>query len=119
MSAESLSRASLAPVHLQFEAALPAILATARFAFRHRRPHDRAEAIAEAQAAAWSAWSGLVSRGHDPVEVGVSGIANNAVRNVLQGRRVGNPTCGRGAMDIHHPRAQKRCGFTNRQPRPA
>src|SRR5438105_4697120 len=105
MSAASLSRAASTPVHRQFEAALPAILATARFAFRRRRPQDRDEAVAEAQAAAWSAWTGLVSRGQDPVAVGVCGIANNAVRYVLKGRRIANTPCGRGAMDIHHPRA--------------
>jgi len=103
---------SMTEVHRQFEAALPAIVATARFAFRRRNPQDRAEAIAETQAAAWSAWHGLVRRGKDPLALGVSGIANNAVRNVLRGRKVGNPTTGgRGAMDVHHPRAQRQSGF--------
>jgi hypothetical protein len=32
--------------------------------------------------------------------------------NVFQGRRVGNAHCGRGAMDIHHPRARKLSGLT-------
>src|SRR4051794_31734656 len=112
MSAAILSGASLTPVHRQFEAALPAILATASYAFRRRSPQDRAEAIAEALAAAWSAWHGLVRRGLDPLAVGVTGIAHNAVRNVLQGRRVGNAHCGRGRMDIHHPRARKHSGLT-------
>ena len=112
MSTATLSGIALTPVHRQFEAALPAILATAKFAFRKRRLQERQEAVAEALAAAWSAWQSLVRRGKDPVEVGVSGIANNAVRYVLNGRRVGNPTTGgRGAMDIHHPRAQKLCGL--------
>jgi hypothetical protein len=47
----------------------------------------------------------------DPVEVGVTGIANNAVRNVRQGRRIGNRTCGRGAMDIQHPRVHRALGL--------
>jgi DNA-directed RNA polymerase specialized sigma24 family protein len=110
MSAASLSGASSTPAHRQFEAAMPAILATARFAFRRRRPQDRDEAVAEVLAAAWSAWHGLVSRGRDPVAVGVCGIANNSVRSVRNGRRVANSHCGRGAMDIHHPRARKQCG---------
>ena len=112
MSAASPSGASSTPAHRQFEAALPAILATARFAFRRRSPQDRAEAVAETQAAAWSAWQGLLSRGRDPVAVGVCGIANNAVRYVLDGRRIANAHRGRGAMDIHHPRARRRCGHT-------
>src|SRR5258708_5171099 len=107
MSAASLSGASSTPAHRQFEAALPAILATARFAFRRRRPQDRDEAVAEVRAAAWSAWHGLVSRGQDPVAVGVCGIANNAVRSVLNGRRIANTHCGRGAMDVYHPPARK------------
>src|SRR5206468_1962500 len=84
---------------------------TAEHAFRRRRPQDREEAVAEARAAAYSAWLGLARRGKDPVAVGVSGIANNALRYVKNGRRVGNRHCGRGAMDVHHHRAQKRCGF--------
>src|SRR5207248_6585685 len=88
-----MSPLSLTHVQDQFEAALPAIVAAAEFAFRHRRRQDRAEAIAETQAAAWSAWHGLVRRGQDPLTVGVAGIAYNAIRNVLQGRRVGNAHC--------------------------
>ena len=62
-------------------------------------------------AAAWSAWVGLLSRGKDPVQVGVHGIANNAVRYVRNGRRVANRSCGRGAMDVYHPEARKARGF--------
>ncbi|MEJ7640434.1 MAG: hypothetical protein WKF75_21310 [Singulisphaera sp.] len=70
-----MSIASMTLAHAQFEAALPAITSTARYAFRRRRHQDRAEAVAEAQACAWKAWRGLVERGKDPVAVGVSGIA--------------------------------------------
>ena len=55
-----MSAASLTSAHRQFEAALPAITNAVRYAFRRRRPQDRAEAVAEAQAAAWSAWAGLL-----------------------------------------------------------
>ena len=55
------------------------------------------------------AWHGLIRKGKDPLAVGVTGIANNAIRYVRNGRRVGNTTCGRGAMDV----------FTARPRRPA
>src|SRR6185437_6996911 len=59
----------------------------------------------------WSAWVGLIVRGRDPLEVGVCVIANFAVRYVRNGRRVANRTCGCGAMDVYHPRAQRARGF--------
>ena len=95
----------------KFTATMKAVEDAARYAFRRRRRQDREEALAEARAAAWSAWRGLIRKGKDPVEVGVTGIANNAVRNVRQGRRVGNRTCGRGAMDIQHPRVRRALGL--------
>ncbi len=102
---------SLSSAQSQFESALPTITSAARYAFRRRRPQDRAEAVAEAQACAWKAWHGLVERGKDPVEVGVSGIAGYAVRHVLNGRRIGNRGGGRGGMDVYHFKAQAACGF--------
>jgi hypothetical protein len=66
--------------------------------------------VAEATAAAWSAWRGLIAKGKDPLAVGVTGIANNAIRYVRNGRRVGNTTCGRGAMDVFR-KAQKARDF--------
>ena len=84
----------------QFTGHLSAVEDAARYAFRGRRRQDREEAVAEATAAAWSAWHGLIRKGKDPLAVGVTGIANNAVRYVRNGRRIGNTTCGRGAMDI-------------------
>ena len=102
---------SLVAAQEKFTATLKAVEDAARYAFRRRRRQDREEALAEARAAAWSAWAGLLRRGKDPVEVGVTGIANNAVRNVRQGRRIGNRNCGRGAMDIQHPRVRRDLGL--------
>jgi hypothetical protein len=106
-----MSALSLSVAHQQFAGALPAITIAAEFAFRRRRRQDREEAVAEVRAAAWSAWHGLLERGKDPLAVGIWGIAANACRYVRNGRRIGNRHCGRGAMDVHHPRAQKRDGF--------
>ena len=108
-----MSALSLVAAQEQFTATLSAVEDAVRFAFRRRlRPQEYEEALAEARAAAWSAWHGLVERGKDPVEVGVHGIAANAIRWVRARRRVGNTNCGRGAMDVYHPRAQAACGFT-------
>src|SRR4051794_22073710 len=107
-----MSAISLASAQQSFTATLSAVEDAVKFAFRKRlRPQEYEEALAEARAAAWSAWHGLVKRGKDPLAVGVHGIANNAVRYVRNGRRLGNTNCGRGAMDVHHPRAQAECGF--------
>jgi len=106
-----MSAMSLVAAQEKFMATLKAVEDAALFAFRRRRRQDREEALAEARAAAWSAWHGLIRKGKDPVEVGVTGIANNAVRNVRQGRRIGNRTCGRGAMDIQHPRVRRALGL--------
>ena len=101
---------SLVAAQETFTAHLPAIDNAARYAFRRRRRQDREEALAEARAAAWSAWHGLIGKGKDPLAVGVTGIANNAIRYVRNGRRVGNTTCGRGAMDVFR-KAQKARDF--------
>ena len=106
-----MSAMSLCAAQEQFTAALPTITSVARYAFRRRRYQDRAEAVAEAQACAWKAWRGLVERGKDPIEVGVSGIAGYAVRHVKNGRRIGNRGGGRGGMDVFHFKAQAACGF--------
>jgi hypothetical protein len=96
--------------HRQFQDALPQMITTFQFAFRHRRFHDRMEAVAEACACAWKAWRGLIVRGRDPWVVGVGGIAGFALRHALKGRKIGNPNCGRGAMDLLNPRAQRATG---------
>jgi hypothetical protein len=108
-----MSPLSLAAAQEQFTATLPAVENATRYAFRSRklRRHDFEDILAEAIAACWSAWVGLVSRGRDPLEVGVCGIANRAVRYVRTGRRIANRTCGRGKMDVFHRRAQKARGF--------
>jgi len=108
-----MSALSLCVAQEQFTATLSAVEDAVKFAFRRRlRPQEYEEALAEARAAAWSAWHGLVERGKDPVEVGVHGIAGNAVRNIRQGRRIGNRTCGRGVMDVFNNKAQRKDGFT-------
>jgi hypothetical protein len=106
-----MSTASMIVEHGSFEAALPTITKIAQYCFRRYRSQDREEAIAEAQACAWKAWHGLVTRGKDPVAVGVSGIANYAVRHTLNGRRVGNRHCGRGRRDVYNRGAQNAAGF--------
>ncbi len=90
---------------------MKAVEDAARFAFRRRmRRQDYEEALAEVVAAAWSAWHGLIRKGKDPLAVGVTGIANNAIRYVRNGRRVGNTSCGPGAMDVFR-KAQKARDF--------
>ena len=111
MSVATLSPAGLAAAHVQFEAALPAMDRAFRFLFRRCPRHRRAEALADARAAAWHAWHGLLGRGQDPLAVGVTGIALNAARYVRAGRRLGTGSCGRGAMDLFDRRAQRRGGF--------
>jgi hypothetical protein len=105
--------ASLADAQREFAARLAVVENATSFAFRHRRlrRHDYEDILAEAIAACWSAWVGLISRGRDPLEVGVCAIANRAVRGVMNGRRIANRSGGRGAMDVYHRRAQKARGF--------
>ena len=103
-----MSAMSLVAAQEKFTATLKAVEDAARYAFRRRRRQDREEAVAEARAAAWSAWHGLIGKGKDPLAVGVTGIANNAIRYVRNGRRVGNTTCGPGAMDVFRRAQQAR-----------
>ena len=103
-----MSAITLSAAQQSFAATLSAVEDAVHFAFRRRlRPQEYEEALA----AAWSAWHGLVKKGKDPVAVGVHGIATNAVRYVKNRRRIGNKSCGRGAMDVFHPRAQKASDF--------
>jgi hypothetical protein len=105
--------ASLTEAQNAFAAQLKVIVSVTRYAFRKRRlrRHDFEDVLAEAVAACWSSWVGLISRGQDPRLVGVCGIANQAVRYVRNGKRIANRSRGRGAMDVYHPRAQKAIGF--------
>src|SRR4051812_12175749 len=106
-----MSALSLTDAHVQFEAALPAIDKTLRFEFR-RLPRDRrAEAIADARAAAWHAWYGLLRRGRGPIAVGPTGIAFNATRYVKVGRKLGCGATGRAAIDVFDRRAERRAGI--------
>jgi hypothetical protein len=109
-AAARLSGASLTAVHCQFEAALPAIDRTLRHLFRRWPRGRRAEAIADARAACWHAWHGLLARGQDPTAVGATGIAANAARYVRNGRRLGCGTPGR-ATDVLDPQVCRRHGL--------
>jgi hypothetical protein len=111
MSIATMSGPSLSAVHQSFLAELPRIEDVLRFRLRRWPSHGRDEALSDARAAAWHAWSGLIRRGKDPLTVGPTGIAANAVRYVLRGRRLGCGPRGRGAMDIHQARAQVKGGF--------
>ena len=97
--------------HREFELLLPKIKEAARFAFRGLNRSDTDEAAADLVAATWSAWSGLIKRGRNPLEVGPIGILNFALRYVRSGRRVGNPGSGRGRIDLWNHRAQRALGF--------
>jgi hypothetical protein len=107
--------ATLSAAQQEFVTHLPAVESAARWTFRHRlrlRRQDFEEALAETRAAAWRAWVGLLSRGKDPIQVGVHAIAANAVRYVKNGRRVGNPNGGgRSAMDVHNRKARAAGGY--------
>jgi hypothetical protein len=110
MSAITLSATARTDAHRAFEAALARIDRTIRYHFRRWPRGRREEAFAEARAATWAAWHGLILRGRDPVAV--VGIAANACRAVKNGRAVGgNRSVGRGAMDVHHPRVLRMLGF--------
>jgi hypothetical protein len=108
-----MSALSLAAAQQQFTAHLPAVVNATRYAYRRRRfkRHDYEDVLAEAIAACWNSWVGLIARGRDPLKVGVCGIANQAVRSVRNGRRIANRNGGRGKMDIFHRKAQKARGF--------
>jgi hypothetical protein len=106
-----MSALSLTHAQQQFTATLAAVDNAARFAFRGRRRQDREEAVAEARAAAWSAWHGLIRKGKNPIEVGIHAIARHAIGYVKSGRKLGNPTSGRGARDVWHPRARRALGL--------
>jgi transposase-like protein len=90
---------------------MPRIERVLRFQFRRWPRRRRHEAVADALAACWHAWYGLVRRGRDPVAVGVTGLAFNASRYVRNGRQFGLGTAGRGAADVYRRRVQARYGF--------
>jgi DNA-directed RNA polymerase specialized sigma24 family protein len=99
-------------LHQAFDAALDRIDAVLRHQFRTWPRDQRQEAIDDARAYTWLAWHGLLARGKDPIQVGVVAIAANACRAVRNGRSVGSArSVGRGAMDIHHPKARLATGL--------
>ena len=106
-----MSTLSLTHAQQQFTDHLSAVDNAAVYAFRRMRRQDREEALAAARGAAWSAWAGLLRRGKDPVEVGIHAIARHAIKYVKSGRKLGNPTCGRGSRDIQHPRVRRALGL--------
>ena len=112
MTPACLSPLTLSNAQRQFENALPHIRRSLKFYFRHWPRRLRAEALAEALAATWHAWIGLVQRGQDPLAVGPTGIAHNAARYVRAGRRLGCGPCGRSRVDILDHRTQYRLGLS-------
>jgi hypothetical protein len=111
MSAATLSGASLTAHHRAFEAALPSMDDAIRYQFRKWPRRLRADALADARAACWHCWSGLIRRGKDPLAIGPTGIAANAARYVKNGRQLGCGASGRAAMDVFNRKAQQACGL--------
>lgn len=112
MTRSLLPTLTLTAAQDQFAAALPSMDTVIRLACRSVPTEHRSDAIAEARATAWSTWYRLLRRGKDPLAVGAAGIAFNATRHVKNGRRIGGRgASGRGILDVHDPRAQRKCGF--------
>ena len=105
MSALLLSAAALAAAHRDFESALPHMEKVYTYQLRRTPARHRAEAIAEARAATWAAWHGLLRRGRDPVAVGPTGIATRSCLPVKTGRRLAG-----ARLDVLDPRARRRTG---------
>jgi hypothetical protein len=112
----TMSSLSLRAVHSQFVAALPAIEKVLRFELRRVPRQARADAFADVLAATWAAWRSLVQRGKDPLQVGPTGIAARCCLGTKAGRKVGNMNSGRGCLDVHDHRAQRRLGLTVHNP---
>jgi hypothetical protein len=93
--------------HGAYSAAWNRIEDTLRYQFRGLPGALREEAIAEARAYNWASWQGLLSRGKDPVAVGVVAIAVNACRAVRNGRSLGGGRAHERVLrDVAHPRLQ-------------
>ena len=104
----------------QFEAALPAIDRTPSASRSAAGPAAAAhEAIADARAAAWHAWHGLLRRGKDPLAVGVDRDRRQR-RPVRHGTAAGSAPARAAAAPWTSttPGPSGRRGFTARQPRP-
>jgi hypothetical protein len=111
MKSESLTGTSLEEAQQQFLTALPTMKRTISFLLRSWPKHCRAEAKADALSAAWHAFHGLAKRGRDPLALGPTGIAANAVRYVRNGRRLGTAQGKRTGLDLFDRRAQQRLGI--------
>ncbi len=109
----TMTAESLASAHSQFEAALPAMDRAFRFLLRRYPRRLREEVLTEARAYTWAACHGLLERGKDLAAVGLVAIAANSCRAVKNGRSVGaRRATGRGALDVFHPMAQRKDGFS-------
>jgi hypothetical protein len=87
MAVPTSTQVSWPAAHRQFLTALPQIDNRVRYHFRYLPTRHRREAIADARAAAWQFWHGLLMRGKDPFAVGPTGLAYNACRYVQRSRR--------------------------------
>jgi hypothetical protein len=98
--------------HKSFNEVLDRIDAVIAYQFRRWPRGRREEAMAEARAGCWVAWYGLLTRGQDPIVVGVCGIAANACLAVKNGRTVGrNRAAGQTGLDIQHPKVRYTTGL--------
>jgi hypothetical protein len=90
-----------------FEGLLPAIEQQARRAFRKARPAHREELVADVIARAFALFRRLLERGLDGL-IYVSALARFAIRQVLDGRRLGSRQSVRDVLSIA---AQRKQGF--------
>jgi hypothetical protein len=94
--------------HHEFLKLLPAIQTHARISFRHLPATDRAEAVAEATAAAFLNYESAQRRGKTHA-VNQNMLATYAVRHVKDGRHVGGSRDGK--RDVLSRKAQRAGGF--------
>jgi hypothetical protein len=84
-----------------FEAMLPNMTRQCSYLLRHVRSQDRPEAIADALAAAWSAWASMARKGvKNPADVTAAAYSHWACKYVRRGSKVGHKGGGRGSKDI-------------------
>ena len=83
----------------QFREIMPHIERIAGYAFRHRNPDARKEAVAEAVAQAWQNHLHCTLSGKNP---GAPSIAYYAVKNVRSGRKL----AGTSSTDVHSEKTQ-------------
>jgi hypothetical protein len=93
--------------HRRFLALMPAIRRSAEFSFRKLRPDLRKEMVDEVVVNALAAFARLVERGKEDSAY-ASSLAEYAVKQVRQGREVGNRL---NSKDVSSRYAQQRKGF--------